>query len=229
MNGGWQTQVKLSVSNPPLIQTALTSQRSLKQGSGTVRGKLKFICMFQVPVHVITCTVKSISHCEWSPARATEVSTQQTLSHTECIRVTGYREAWVWNWELIIKVWNHIYNSKVQTYGYLNSWIHSLQWMEVDKCRWNCQWVILPWHKWHWHHRGHVSRDWELHEEKFICMIVSSPCTVIVLLLAQLNPSPTVNGAWHEQLKFPLNKLSLTQSALGSQGTERHGSGTESW
>jgi hypothetical protein len=49
----------------------------------------------------------------------------------------------------------------------------------------------------------------------------------ISLLLVQLNPSPTVNGAWHKQLKLPLNKLSLTQSALGSQGIDKHGSGTD--
>ena len=42
----------------------------------------------------------------------------------------------------------------------------------------------------------------------------------------QLNPSPTVNGAWHEQVKFPLSNPSLTQRALGSQGVDRHGSGT---
>ena len=43
----------------------------------------------------------------------------------------------------------------------------------------------------------------------------------------QLNPSPTVNGAWHKQLKLPLNKFSLTHSALGSQGIDKHGSGTD--
>ena len=49
---------------------------------------------------------------------------------------------------------------------------------------------------------------------------------ITAIILMQLNPSPTVNGAWHEQLKFPLNKLSLTQSALGSQGIDKQGSGT---
>ena len=48
-------------------------------------------------------------------------------------------------------------------------------------------------------------------------------------VLEQLNPSPTVNGAWHEQVKFPLNKLSLIQSALGSQGEDKQGSGTATW
>ena len=46
-------------------------------------------------------------------------------------------------------------------------------------------------------------------------------------ILEQLKPSPTVNGLKHEQVKFALSKLSLTQSALRSQGVDKHGSGTE--
>lgn len=42
----------------------------------------------------------------------------------------------------------------------------------------------------------------------------------------QLNPSPTVNGDWHEHVKFPVNEFSLIHSALGSQGKDEHGSGT---
>ena len=42
----------------------------------------------------------------------------------------------------------------------------------------------------------------------------------------QLNPSPIVNGGWHVQLKFTLSKPSLSQRALASQGSLRHGSGT---
>ena len=47
------------------------------------------------------------------------------------------------------------------------------------------------------------------------------------VILEQVNPSPTVNGAWHEQLKFSLSKPSLTQSALGSHSADIHGSGTD--
>ena len=36
-----------------------------------------------------------------------------------------------------------------------------------------------------------------------------------------------MNGAWHKQLKLPLNKLSLIHRALGSQGVDKHGSGTD--
>ena len=46
-------------------------------------------------------------------------------------------------------------------------------------------------------------------------------------ILEQLNPSPSVNGAWHEQVKFALSNPSLMQIAFGSQGVDRHGSGTE--
>ena len=47
-------------------------------------------------------------------------------------------------------------------------------------------------------------------------------------ILEQLKPSPTVNGLKHEQVKFALSKFSLTQSALRSQGVDKHGSGTDS-
>lgn len=50
-----------------------------------------------------------------------------------------------------------------------------------------------------------------------------------VYVLEQSNPSPTVNGAWHEQVKFPLNKFSLIHCALGSHGKDKHGSGTVTW
>ena len=43
----------------------------------------------------------------------------------------------------------------------------------------------------------------------------------------QLKPFPTVNGARHIQMKFLFSKFSLWQSALGSQGSDRQGSGTE--
>ena len=46
-------------------------------------------------------------------------------------------------------------------------------------------------------------------------------------LLEQLKPSPTVNGDRHVQVKSPLNIPSLSQRALGSHGSSRHGSGTE--
>ena len=51
----------------------------------------------------------------------------------------------------------------------------------------------------------------------------------MLYVLEQLNPFPTVNGAWHEQVKFPLNKFSLIQSALESQGEDKQGSGTATW
>ena len=52
-------------------------------------------------------------------------------------------------------------------------------------------------------------------------------CELISHLLEQLKPLPTVNGGRHEQVKFSLRNPSLSQSALGSQGSDRHGSGTE--
>ena len=48
----------------------------------------------------------------------------------------------------------------------------------------------------------------------------------ILFLPEQLKPSPTVNGGWHVQVKFPLSKPSLMHTALGSQGVDIHGSGT---
>ena len=45
-------------------------------------------------------------------------------------------------------------------------------------------------------------------------------------LLEQLKPSPVVNGAWHVQVKFALSNPSRSQRALGSQGPDKHGSGT---
>ena len=45
-------------------------------------------------------------------------------------------------------------------------------------------------------------------------------------LPAQLNPSPTVNGSLHVQLKFAVRGPSLVQSALSSHGFDRQGSGT---
>ena len=42
-----------------------------------------------------------------------------------------------------------------------------------------------------------------------------------------MNPSPTVKGARQVQVKASLSRPSLSHLALGSQGTERHGSGTE--
>ena len=43
----------------------------------------------------------------------------------------------------------------------------------------------------------------------------------------QLNPSPSVNGAWHVQVKFPLSNPSLSQTAFASQGMDKQGSGTD--
>ena len=48
-----------------------------------------------------------------------------------------------------------------------------------------------------------------------------------ILILEQLNPSPTVNGVRHEQVKFPLSKPSLSHSALVSHGRDKQGSGTD--
>ena len=91
VNGDWQRHVKLSVSSPPLTQMALTSQGSLRHGSGTtfhMSGKVSLIHSICHSCMHITCAVKSISLGEWSLAETTEVSTQQTLSHAKCIRVT---------------------------------------------------------------------------------------------------------------------------------------------
>ena len=48
----------------------------------------------------------------------------------------------------------------------------------------------------------------------------------MLIIPEQLNPSPTVNGGRHVQLKFSLSKPSLSQRALTSQGSLRQGSGT---
>ena len=48
-----------------------------------------------------------------------------------------------------------------------------------------------------------------------------------IFILEQLNPSPTVNGVRHEQVKFPLSKPSLSHSALVSHGRDKQGSGTD--
>ena len=45
-------------------------------------------------------------------------------------------------------------------------------------------------------------------------------------LLEQLKPSPAVNGDRHVQVKFALSNPSRSQRALGSQGPDKHGSGT---
>ena len=47
-----------------------------------------------------------------------------------------------------------------------------------------------------------------------------------LILLEQLNPSPSVNGSLHEHVKFALSTPSLSQSALISHGSLSHGSGT---
>ena len=47
-----------------------------------------------------------------------------------------------------------------------------------------------------------------------------------LILLEQLNPSPSVNGYLHEHVKFALSSPSLSQSALMSHGALSHGSGT---
>ena len=55
------------------------------------------------------------------------------------------------------------------------------------------------------------------------------PLTIIsynLILLEQLNPSPSVNGSLHEHVKFALSSPSLSQSALISHGSLSHGSGT---
>ena len=46
-------------------------------------------------------------------------------------------------------------------------------------------------------------------------------------LQEQLNPSPSVKGGLHEQVKLSLSNPSRSHLALGSQGSLRHGSGTE--
>ena len=64
-------------------------------------------------------------------------------------------------------------------------------------------------------------------KEKYIWDSIASKIrTLNCHILEQLNPSPTVNGARHEQVKLSLSKPSLLQSAFGSQGTNKHGSGT---
>ena len=55
------------------------------------------------------------------------------------------------------------------------------------------------------------------------------PLTIIsynLILLEQLNPSPSVNGSLHEHVKFALSSPSLSQSALISHGSLSHGFGT---
>ena len=54
------------------------------------------------------------------------------------------------------------------------------------------------------------------------------PLTIIsysLILLEQLNPSPSVNGSLHEHVKFALSSP-LSQSAFISHGSLSHGSGT---
>ena len=56
-------------------------------------------------------------------------------------------------------------------------------------------------------------------------------CGYIILLAnyflpEQLNPSPSVNGCLHVQLKFADRGPSLVQSAFSSHGFDRQGSGT---
>ena len=41
-----------------------------------------------------------------------------------------------------------------------------------------------------------------------------------------MNPSPTVNGSLHVQLKFAVRRPSLVQLAFTSHGSDRQGSGT---
>ena len=41
-----------------------------------------------------------------------------------------------------------------------------------------------------------------------------------------MNPSPSVNGSLHVQLKFAARGPSLVQSAFSSHGSDRQGSGT---
>ena len=45
-------------------------------------------------------------------------------------------------------------------------------------------------------------------------------------VLEQLKPSPAVKGDRHVQVKFALSNPSRSQRALGSQGPDKHGSGT---
>ena len=47
-----------------------------------------------------------------------------------------------------------------------------------------------------------------------------------LILLEQLNPSPSVNGSLHEHVKFALSSPCLSQSALILHGSQSHGSGT---
>ena len=61
-----------------------------------------------------------------------------------------------------------------------------------------------------------MERNRKLHTSLAICLI----------LLEQLNPSPSVNGYLHEHVKFALSSPSLSQSACISHGALSHGSGT---
>ena len=56
--------------------------------------------------------------------------------------------------------------------------------------------------------------------------LVDYVCMYVSFLREQLNPSPMMNGSLHVHVKSALSSPSLVQSALGSHGSDRQGSGT---
>ena len=80
MKGELQEQVKLSLNGPSLMQLALGSQGSLRQGSGTeiIIAKINNMVMSGVcyVLAALTCTAKSISISKGKLASTREILTQ---------------------------------------------------------------------------------------------------------------------------------------------------------